>query len=804
MKITNNWNKAKKIFLYFPIFASKITLIIPKMKNLIRICSGLCAVSFLLTGCAVGKFIPEGEYLLDNVHVESDNKEIKPSEMHTYVRQKPNAKWFSLVKLPMYIYSASGLDSTKWFNRFLRKIGDEPRIYSPEMAEESRRQMLRAVQNKGYMGAQVELKEIDEGKKKKTLKYVVTTGNPYVVSSVAYDIQDFQIRDFLLADSTHLRLKEGMRFDVNALEEERGRITQLLSNEGYFRFNKDYITFQADTVLNTYKVDLTMKIEPYKKSNDAEPEPHRKYYIRDINYLLNAETSDLSAQSLLEMDSIRQDGVSIYYNAKGRYLRPKVITSANRIQKGKRYALSDVQSTYSSLSRLNILKYSNIRFKEEVRPDSAFLDAYAVLSRNKNQSLAFEIEGTNSAGDLGAAASIAYSHRNLFKGSETFTTKLRGAYEAITGLEGYANSNYTEYGVETSLNFPEFVFPFLSSDFRRRVRATSEVGIKYNWQIRPEFERTLAAASWSYRWHTRPGTGHRLDLLDINYIYMPYRSDQFREYLDRMDEINPLLRYSYEDLFIIRLGYTYTYNSAGASTTMRTARKSSYSIRFNIEESGNLIYGLSKLIHKHPRHDEESYQIGNISFAQYLKADFDFAKNVVIDDRNTVVFHVGLGVAFPYGNSKSLPFEKLYFSGGANSVRGWRVRSLGPGGYRGNENSLDYVNHTGDLKLDLNLEYRTHLFWKFKGAAFVDAGNVWTLKKRDSQQTGQFKFDNFYKQIAMSYGLGIRLDLDFLILRFDGGMKAINPMETGKKKYPLINPNFGRDFAFHFAVGYPF
>ena len=786
------------------IFAIKITLIFCKMKKLVPLHTSLFAATFLLAGCSVGKFIPEGEYLLDEVHVESDNKEVKPSEMQSYVRQKPNAKWFSLVKLPMYIYSASGLDSTKWFNRFLRKIGDEPKIYSHESAEESRQQMQRAVQNKGYMGARVELKEVESGKKKKRVSYVVKTGQPYVISSMAYDIADYRIRDLLMNDSLSHTLKEGMRFDVNALEAERGRITQVLADHGYYRFNKDYITFQADTMLNTYKVDLTMKIDSYHGPNAGTEKLHPQYYIRNVNYVLDAESSNLSNRSLSELDSLRQDNLNIYYNEKKTYLRPKVISAANWIKPGQRYSAEDIQSTYSSLSRLKILKYSNIRFKEVLRPDSSYLDAYAVLSRNKNQSVAFEIEGTNSAGDLGAAASVAYSHRNLFRGSETFTAKVRGAYEAITGLEGYANSNYTEYGVETSLNFPQFVFPFLSSDFKRNVKATSEVSVKYNWQIRPEFERTLAAASWSYKWNKKRGTSHRLDLLDINYIYMPYRSEQFREYLNRMDEINPLLRYSYEDLFILRLGYTYTYNSSGMSSTMQTARKSSYSIRFNIEESGNLTYGISKILHPHPRHDEESYQIGNISFAQYVKADFDFAKNFVIDERNAVVFHVGLGIAYPYGNSKSLPFEKLYFSGGANSVRGWSVRSLGPGSYRGNENSLDYVNHTGDLKLDLNLEYRTHLFWKLKGAAFVDAGNVWTLKKRDSQSLGQFEFDRFYKQIAMSYGLGIRLDLDFLIIRFDGGMKAINPMETGKKKYPLIRPDFSRDFAFHFAVGYPF
>lgn len=283
---------------------------------------------------------------------------------------------------------------------------------------------------------------------------------------------------------------------------------------------------------------------------------------------------------------------------------------------------------------------------------------------------------------------------------------------------------------------------------------------------------------------------------------MPYRSNTFIEYLNYMDEVNPLLRYSYEDLFIVRMGYTYTYHSAGAST-QQTVKRSSYSVRFNIEESGNLIYGFSKLMKKNPG-DGESYKIGNIGFAQYIKADIDFAKNIIIDERNALVFHIGTGIAVPYGNSKSLPFEKLYFSGGANSVRGWSVRSLGPGGYKSNTGRLDYVNHTGDIKLDMNLEYRTHLFWKLNGAAFIDAGNVWTLKKRDAQAIGQFAFNSFYKEIAVSYGLGIRFDLDFLILRFDSGMKAINPMEKGKDRFPILSPDFSRDFAFHFAVGYPF
>ena len=543
-----------------------------------------------------------------------------------------------------------------------------------------------------------------------------------------------------------------------------------------------------------------MRLHPYRRKKEDTPSQHRQYYIRNVDFMFDVDFAELTSESLKGVDSLRSGGVNFFYKDK-LFLRPQVISDYHYLQSGKLYRNRDVQNTYSALGRLNILKYSNIRFREELEADSAYLDAYVMLTRNKNKSLSFEIEGTNSAGDLGAAASVAYSHRNLFKGSETFTIKLRGAYEAVTGLEGYANSNYLEYGVATSLSFPEFMFPFLSSDFRRRSRATSEVTMKYNWQIRPEFERTVASAAWSYRWGKR-GATHRFDVFDLNYIYMPYRSETFREYLDYMDERNPLLRYSYEDLFIVRLGYTYTYNSSGA-TTLKTSQRNSYSIRFNIEESGNLLYLFSRMINGSPKNGE-AYQMANISFAQYVKTDFDYAKNFMIDDRNALVFHVGVGVAVPYGNSKSLPFEKLYFSGGANSVRGWSVRSLGPGGYRGDSNSLDYVNHTGDIKLDLNLEYRTHLFWKLNGAAFVDAGNVWTIRNREMQPEGLFKFNRFYKQLAVAYGLGLRFDLDFLIIRFDGGMKAINPMYTGRDRYPIISPDFKRDFAFHFAVGYPF
>ena len=754
----------------------------------------------LLTSCSVNKFIPEEHYLLDEVHIISDTEEVQPSMFTSYLRQNPNAKWFNLVKVPMHIYCLSGKDSTNSFNRFLRKLGDAPVIYDANVTQKSQKEIEKAVRNMGYMRAKVEV-DTEIKKNRMKLNYRIKAGRPYIIKHIAYNIDDMTINDFIEKDSAQSYLRPGMPFDVVTLDNERNRITKLLQNNGYYKFNKDFIVYQADTIRNTFQVDLTMKLLPFQLKKEDVPTRHRQYTIRNVNFLtednlVNQENNYNSYQSL------QHKGLQIFYQEK-LYIRPNTLANFNYIRPKELYSEQDVQNTYTSMGRLRALKYTNIRFDEVLDNDSAQLDANVLLTKGKNQSLSFEIEGTNSAGDLGAAASMTFQHRNVFKGSETFTMKVRGAYEAITGLqEGYENDDYKEYGIEASLNFPEFKIPFLSSEFKRKIRATSEVGLSFNSQNRPEFTRTLASAKWGYRWVDRKSSQHRFDLLDVNYIYVPWKSENFKNYLENLTDRNSILIKSYEDQLIVRMGYTYTYNSANDKSRTSTNRNS-YSIRMNLEEAGNLLYLGSKAIHSAPKEDK-GYVIANIPFAQYIKGDIDFARNWNIDERNSLVFHIGMGVAYPYGNSQVLPFEKRYFSGGPNSVRGWSVRSLGPGSYKGTEGNMNYINHSGDIKLDVNLEYRTHLFWKFNGAAFIDAGNIWNIRDYEGQEEGTFRFNRFYKQLAVAYGLGLRFDLDYLIIRFDGGMKAVNPMKTGKDKYPFLRPKFSRDFAFHFAVGYPF
>jgi len=723
----------------------------------------------LLASCSETKYVADGDYLLDRVQVKSDTKaaDINPAAMKQFVRQRSNVRWFSAFKIPLRTYSLSGRDTTRWINRTLRSIGEPPVIYDSAKTRQSMQNIVQQMHNKGYLRADVDVYNKIRGKKI-SLLYLLRPGKEFFIRNVHYEIQDSLIATLLQMDNHENRgLRKGMVFNIDNLDAERKRITDILVNRGYYRFNKDFISYRADSVVGTTDVDLTLVLHRYR-SGEQTGLHHRQYTIRQVTF-----------RSGNPNDSVI-------------HLRPNILQANTFIRPGELYAANGLQTTYNHFGRLGAVRYTNIAFREH--PDSALLDCDISITTNKPSTISFQPEGTNTAGDLGAAASLTYQNRNLFHGSEALSIELRGAYEAITGLEGYSNSNFLEYSVQTKLTFPRFIAPFLSSAFRRRVNATSQVSLLYDLQNRPEFLRRVFSVGWRYNWndpsrHDR----YQLDLLDLNFISMPWISEKFySEYLMNAAKRNALLFYNYQDLFILRAGFRYAYNNGR------------YAFKTNIESGGNLLNLMAHTFGFH-RNEKGDYTFLDVAFAQYVKGDFEYTRNFQLDYRNQLVFHFGLGIAYPYGNSRELPFEKTYFSGGANSVRGWSVRSLGPGGYKDDDDSYKYLMHVGDMKLDLNLEYRTHLFWKLGGALFIDAGNVWKIRTDELQEEGTFRLSSFWKQIAVSYGLGFRFNFDYFILRFDMGMKAVNPAYTSSKEhYPILHPKFSRDFAFHFAVGLPF
>ena len=740
------------------------------MRNVHFLTSFFLGAMVFFSSCSSTKYVPKDQYLLKSVKVKSESNyhDINTLALRNYVRQMPNSRWFSLYKLPLAVYSLSGRDSTKWINRTLKSMGEAPVVFDSLSSVQTCADLAQQLKNEGFLDAQVSLQVSTKGRKAK-VEYLLQPGEPYFVDSIGYAIQDSTIARILSQQGASASLLyKGMKFDVSRLDAERKRISTLLSDSGYYRFHKDYITYQADSISHSRLINLTLHLAPYQLPNE-EYVPHTRFWMRHINYGSGSPGDNQI------------------------HLRQHVLQECTHLHSGSPYSASGLQNTYNHFGRLQAVKYTNITFKQV--PDADSLDCQILLQNNKPSTLSFQPEGTNTAGDLGAAASLTYQNRNLFRGSEVLSIQLRGAYEAIRGLEGYSNQNFVEYSAEAKLQFPRFISPFVNRRIRRLVNATSEVSLLYDMQDRPEFHRRLLSAAWRYKWSFPHRTDKfQVDMLDLNYVFMPWISETFHnEYLRNDNNRNAILRYNYEDLFITKIGFGYSV------TKGNTAFKS------NIETSGNLL-SLASRMWNAQKDELGHYQVFNIAFAQYVKCDLDLSHVLMIDKNNQLVFHAGLGVAYPYGNSTVMPFEKRYFSGGANSVRGWTVRSLGPGQYKEQDGRINFINQTGDMKLDLNAEYRTYLFWKFNGALFVDAGNIWTIRQYDEQPGGQFSFKDFPRQLAVSYGLGLRLNFDYFILRFDLGMKAVNPAYEAEddEHYPVLHPNFKRDYAFHFAVGMPF
>lgn len=762
-------------------------------------------VAMALGSCASTKHVPDGQLLLDKVKINILDKEnetdINKQELTNYLRQTENHKVLGGFKMQLAIYNMSGKDSTNWFNKWIRRVGAPPVIYDSTLTMASENQLQRALNNKGYIKNTVTSDvKINPKKKKAQVNYNITLNEPYRIRSIKYEINNDSIRDIILGDTTDFPIKCSSLLDHKKLDDERELIVRRLRNNGYYAFNKSYITFLADTAANSRDVDLTLTLSDKTQDLPHVPhlETHRQFFVRNVIFVTNYDA--VTMQEGVYGDPDYYNGITVLYG-EDRYIDKKILDENCFIRPGKLYNANDIDRTYKALGRLGIIKFINIDMKAVGEIDGElWIDAYILLNRDKSQTISFSLEGTNSEGDLGFGIGADYQHRNIFKGSEILNVKFKASYESLSGdLSGLINDNYSEYSGDVGITFPKFKMPFLRESFKRRIQASTEFMTSFNYQERPEYTRVIAGAGWKYIWSERNNQmRHTFNLIDISYIYLPKSKINF------LDSItNPLLRYSYENHLIMRMGYTFYKTNRRATTPFATTFQDNiYTVRASAETAGNLLYGISHLVNQ-KREEDDSYKVFGTRYSQYVKLDGDFAITHYINQRSSLAFHAGVGVAVPYGNSTVLPFEKRFYSGGANSVRGWGVRTLGPGSFDGKKAQNSFIYQCGDIRLDLNLEYRCKLFWVLELGAFVDCGNIWTIKEYENQPGGVFKINKFYEQLALSYGLGLRMDFTYFLVRFDVGMKAHNPA-SGHEHWPLLSPSFKRDAELHFSVGYPF
>lgn len=768
----------------------------------------MAAVVMVLVGlfsCSSTKHVPQGKLLLDKVkiNVTDPHRDVETNQLANYLRQNANHRVLGGLKLQLAFYNISGKDSTKWFNRWIQRVGTPPVIYDSTLTEASAEQLHTALSNRGFMNNTVTYRvDADSVKRKASVNYDITLGEPYYIRSIDYDIPDESLREIILADTSRFNVHSGDLLNFNHLDEWRQGITENLRNHGYYAFNKEYITFIADTAADSRAVDLTLNSrDPYRNDRMPYYTEHEPFYVRDVVYVTDYDPVAMH-DGLWGADTVTMSsGVKVIEGSE-RYLRPDVLDECNHIEPGQLYNAEAITRTYRALGRLNILKQINIDVRPLGKVDGVLMvDTYVLLQPDKSQTVSVSLEGTNSEGDLGFGVGLDYEHRNIFKGAEVLSAKAKVSYESISGnIGGLINNNYSEYSTELGIRFPKFMAPFLKRSFKRKIQASTLFTVNFDYQARPEYTRVIAGGGWRYQWSERSRRlAHTLTLVDLSVISVPKFNDEF---FDRIT--NPLLRYSYQDHLIMRMGYNFYRTNKAEMNVLQMGRfqRDVFTIRANAEMAGNVLYGLSHLT-KQKAGEDGSYKALGIRYSQYVKADADYSFTHYFDRRQSIAFHVGAGVAVPYGNSDVLPFEKRFYSGGANSVRGWGVRTLGPGSYNSNNSLSNFIYQCGDIRFDVNLEYRAKLFWVVELGLFLDAGNIWTIKDYEDQPGGVFKFNKFYEQIAAAYGAGIRLDFKYFLVRVDMGMKAHNPA-SGQEHWPLLHPRFKRDSEFHFSVGYPF
>ena len=765
----------------------------------------------VVVSCSSTKHVPQGELLLDkvNINISDPQADINASQLANYLRQNANHRVLGGLKLQLAFYNLAGRDSSKWYNRWIQRVGTPPVLYDNQLTLASQDQLHTALSNKGFMNNKVDCRvKTDSVKRKAWVDYDITLGEPYYIRSIDYEIPDEALRECILADSSRFTVHTGDLLDYGRLDEWRQSITESLRNKGYYAFNKEYITFLADTAADSKAVDLTLNTrDPYHNDRMPYYTEHEPFYVRNVVYVTEYDPVEMRDGYCGVDTVVMSSGVQIFQGQE-HYLKLDVLDECNHIEPGMLYSADAVYRTYRALGRLNVLKQINIDVRPVGEVDGVLMvDAWVLLQHDKTQSVSVSLEGTNSEGDLGFGVGVDYEHRNIFKGAEVLSAKAKVSYESISGdLGGLINNNYSDYSTELGLTFPKFMFPLLRQSFKRKIQASTVFSLNFDYQARPEYTRVIAGGAWRYQWTERHRRmSHTLTLFDVSVISVPKFNEEFKAWVDSVIyPTNPLLAYSYRDHLIMRMGYNfYRTNKVEKSVQqMGLFQRDVFTIRANVETAGNLLYGLSQLSGQ-KADDDGSYKALGIRYSQYVKAEADYAFTHYLDHRQSVAFHVGLGVAVPYGNSEVLPFEKRFYSGGANSVRGWGVRTLGPGSYNSNNSQSEFFNQCGDIRFDINLEYRAKLFWIVELGLFLDAGNIWTIKDYETQQGGVFKFNKFYEQIAAAYGAGIRLDFKYFLVRVDMGMKAHNPA-SGQEHWPLVHPNFKHDSEFHFSVGYPF
>lgn len=757
------------------------------MKNNFNTSITILAIAALLQACSVKKFIPEDKRLYTGaeIKIESDstiaNKGQLTSVLEEVLRPKPNKKFLGM-RPGLYFYYKMQQEHPGFINRFFyKRIGEEPVYQSDVRPYDVEEILINRLENRGFFYSRAN-SEFEETEKEASVTYTLRVPTPYRMESYQVDSLPQPIYSQIKQSVADTKLTDGMRFDLSNLKLERERIDSDLKQKGYYNFNPSFLLFEADTnQYDTKKFDLFLRLKKETPKKSLVP-----YRISEINVYANYNVEDSTVH-----DKVRFQEKN-YINSED-FFKPKRLDPFITLEEGQYYNPETSRNTARRLSTIGAYKFVNIQYneKDSIRGDSlGLLEANVYLSPLNKRAIRVELQAVSKSNNFaGPGLAITYSNRNLFEGGETLNTTAKFGYEFQAGGGGNESGNSSiELGLQNDLIFPRVLFPLkIDTDFFEYDIPKTKIGLGVDYLSRTKLYALFSASgSFGYVWQANKYVTHEITPISITYTKLMNSSKRFDSILDR----NPFLKRSFEQQFISGGMYSFTYNGM-----LDAQKRNQFFFNGNFDIAGNSI----SLFGKKGENERKSFL--GMEYAQYVKADIDFRYHLKLGGEQVIATRLFGGYGYPYGNSEVMPYVKQYYSGGPYSVRAFRIRALGPGTFSDKDNpELNYFDRTGNIRLEANVEYRFPIISYFKGAVFADAGNVWNSKGNEIYDYEDKFTSSFISQLGMGAGIGLRVDVQGFVIRFDFAAPFHDPgLPKGERFDFRLN-----DTVFNFGIGYPF
>lgn len=757
---------------------------------------GVVLLCLLLASCSGTKHLPKGEKLYTgaDIKLEStekiDNGFIKAIAEEAF-RPEPNASYLGM-RPQLLIYQSATENPRSKLQKWLRKMGDAPVLISAVKPAATAAIIDAKLFNIGIFKSYTDFKIVE---KKHTASVIYTSHihKPYLVKDITYSISNDSLSSLIVREKKYSILKSGQEYNLDILKSERMRIDASLKNNGYFYFNPDYLVFKADTSTANRTISFKVTLK------DSIPKEALKvYYIKNVyinqNYSLSEEVGSTS------MDTIHYDNTVFLGKKEDMNILPKVILRSVYLKKNEIYSREHHNITLNRLMSMGNFKFVQVRFSDS-DTISGFLEVIILMTPMPNYTFRAELDIVSKSNNYtGPRMNLSVLNRNAFYGAELLNLNMAGSFEAqLGGL--YKNLFSYSWGPQVELTIPRFVAPFNVKQSNSKYIPKTRFSLSYNFLRKVDyFDMSTFQFSYGFKWKNTIKNENEFNPVHISYTSISNESDVFTALLNS----NPFLRKSYEEQFIAGLSYSYTYNEQVIS-----GKKVQYYYNLTAETAGNT-FSLAKIIGgEKPSGDNPSKILGSI-YSQYAKFSFDGRAYYNFRSKNKIAMRVFTGIAKPYGNSSTLPYSKQFFSGGPNSIRAFQINSLGPGTYHQTASNTGFLQLGGEIKMEMNAEYRFNIYRFFKGALFIDAGNVWLQKANPANIGSPFTVKSFMNEMAVGTGFGLRVDVSFFILRFDLAMPLRKPWLPDNNRWVTNQIDFSsstwrrENLILNIAIGYPF